>query len=378
MSEHIVDPDRRSAVVGGALAALVAVVALVVFSVSSCDRGVADRVATHRLAEATSGGPATSVVVRREPAPPAQPASAVPDPRCRAARRLFLRAAIDPDPMGAMARPDAERLLDQVDVLVEGPRRADLAAVRALARRSRQARDSIGAAEQQATIDRLERLLVWTVTTCPPPQRPVWGCAAPVTFGRPDLFDGSFLQAAGQLVPDEAVIDRLGEPEGRRIELTRDQNQVVFAWTDVFGLVRRRVEVRRVFDRWFVTDARRCEDPVELVHPLDGDVPIVEELPDEGDGPQYATTTTTTTTTTVPVDGATTSTTSPISEPCGFDPDDTTDDYETLGDYMANGPAEAGCWALLSTEGRACVNEVTTADPSGNPSSEDLYACFDL
>ena len=371
MLEISEDHRPRAAPVAGAVVGLVVVLVLVAGLVASCDRGVAERVAPHRLeGRAASGGTTTSVVVRRVPAPQAVPAHAVPDPRCRAARRLFLRAAIDPNPLGAAADVDTERLLDQVEVLAEGPVRADVDAVRALARRIEVAPGSITRAEQEASVDRMERLLVWTVTTCPPPQRPVWGCAAPIAFGRPDLFDGPFFLAAGQLVPDEAVIDRLGEPEGRRIELARNQNQVVYAWTDVFGLVRKRVEVQRVIDLWFVTDARRCDDPVELVHPLDSGEPFVEELPDVGDGPEYATTTTT-----APVE--TTTTTAPV-QPCRYDPRNATDAYESLGDYMANGPAEPECWSLLTPAGRACVNEVTAADPSGNPSSEDFYACFDL
>ena len=65
-------------------------------------------------------------------------------------------------------------------------------------------------------------------------------------------------------------------------------------------------------------------------------------------------------------------------QPCRYDPRNATDAYESLGDYMANGPAEPECWSLLTPAGRACVNEVPAADPSGNPSSEDFYAYFDL
>lgn len=373
MPELAEDRGPRAVLVGGSLLGLVVALAVVAGLVVSCDRGVADRVATDRVeGHAPAGATATSVVVRRVPAPQARPATAVPDPRCRAARRLFLRAAIDPNPLGAAADIDTDRLLDHVEVLAQGPVRADVDAVRALARRIETAPASITRAEQEASVDRMERLLVWTVTTCPPPQRPVWGCAAPVAFGRPDLFEGPYFLAAGQLVPDEAVIDKLGEPEGERIELARNQNHVVYAWTDVFGLVRRRVEVQRVFDLWFVTDARRCDDPVELEHPLDTGGVIVEELPDAGDGPEYATTTTTTTT--VPTD------TTPVTAVpgCRYDPRNLSDPYESLGEYMATGPAEPACWELLSAAGRSCVNEVTASAPAGNPEAEDLYACFDV
>jgi hypothetical protein len=372
MPESGDDRGLRTVLVGGSVVGLVAVLALVAGVVVSCDRGVAERVATGRLDDRWGAGTATSIVVRRVPAPQADAAEAVADPRCRSARRLFLRAAIDPNPLGAAADVDLDRLLDQVEVLAEGPVQADIDAVRALARRIETAPGSITRAEQEASVDRMERLLVWTVTTCPAPQRPVWGCAAPIAYGRPDLFDGPYFLAAGQLVPDEAVIDKLGEPEGQRIELARNQNHVVYAWTDGFGLVRRRVEVQRVFDLWFVTDARRCDEPMDLVHPLDVDAVIVEELPDAGDGPEYATTTTTTTT--VPVDPS-----EPAPVPgCRYDPRNLSDPYESLGEYMATGPAEPACWELLSAEGRSCVNEVTAAAPSGNPEAEDLYACFDV
>jgi hypothetical protein len=350
---------------------VVTVIGVVTATVMSWDRGVADPVPADRVASVAAGAAVSSPpVVRSEPAPQAQPAPSVPDPRCRAARRLFLRAAIDPDPAGSGADVDVDHLLDQVEVMAEGPISADMEAVRELAQRIRSSPQSISDADQEASIARMERLLIWTMTTCPPPQRPVWGCAAPVILGSPDYYLGTTFLASGQLVPDDAVIDRLGEPEGKRIELARNPSRVVYAWTDPFGLVRRRVEVQRVLDLWFVTDARRCAEPVDLEHPLDGQEPIVEELPDGADGPEYAPTTTTTAVPGPTVPGTVSG--------CGYDPGNATDAYGSLGDYMSNGPGEAACWQLLSAAGRACVNEVTASAPAGNPDADELYACFDL
>lgn len=276
------------------------------------------------------------------------------------------------EPRPFVVDADTERLLDQVEVLATEEARSDLDATRELVERFRESPRQLTRDELAASVDRMDRLLLWTVTVCPPPQRPVWGCATQIDhpFGNP--FQPLFFGAVGQLVPDEAIHETLGTLSGDRIELSRSANRVVYGWLDGFGLVRRRAEVKRILDLWFVVDANRCDDPVNRPHPLDSGEVIVEELPDIADGPEYAPTTTTTTTT-LPTDstdpGSTTGPTSVVITPCGWDPDDTTDEYETLGDYMANGPAESGCWSLLTPAGRACLND---------PPSGEFFACFDV
>jgi len=372
MPEQFRVPGPRSL---HALLAVVVVVALVLGvtgMVTSWDYGVADDVPAAKVESHAAAGPATSAIVRAEPASQADPAVPVPDPRCRAARRLFLRAAIDPDPPGVAAQVATDHLLDQAEGLADGAVLDDMAQVRALARRLRENPRPLTDREEQTSVERMQRLLIWTMTTCPAPQRPVWGCASPVIYGQADMYQGPAL-IAGQLVPDEAVTDRLGEQDGRRVELARNQNHVVYAWTDPFGLVRRRVEVQRLMDLWFVTDARRCEEPVELDEMPEDEVALAEELPDVADGPEFAASTTTTTavgptTTTVPVQVT----------GCGYNPQNTTDKYDSLSEYMTTGPAEPACWQMLSPAGRACIDDVTAAAPSGNPNSDDLYECFDL
>lgn len=299
----------RAALVGVPLVALVVVLAVVAGVVSSCQRGVADQVGAHRVeAREAAGRDSSPPVVRRVPAPPADPATPIPDQRCRAARRLFLRAGADAEPRGVGADDSTAYLLDLVRPMADDATRADLDAFATLAQRVAATPGPLRPAEKQAAVELRDRLLIWTVTHCPPPQRPVWGCSSPVVLGTVSPFSGSAVLATGQLAPDEAVIDRLGEPEGRRIELYRSQNRVVFGWIDGFGLVRRRVEVQRVFDHWFLVDARRCDDASKPEDLPDGEeVVLPEELPDIEDGPEYAPTTTTT----EPV-GPTSSTTSTI------------------------------------------------------------------
>lgn len=317
----------RVALVSGPLVVLVLVLVLLTGVVASCQRGVADPVARQRVDAQAASGLSSPMVVRREPAPQAAPAAPVADHRCRAARRLFLRAGADAEPRGVAADESTAYLLDLVRPLADDATRVDLDAFAALAQRVAATPGPLRPAEKQAAVDLRDRLLIWTVTHCPPPQRPVWGCSSPTVLGTVSPFSGSAVLATGQLAPDEAVIDRLGEPEGRRIELYRSQNRVVFGWVDDFGLVRRRVEVQRVFDHWFLIDARRCDDAFKPEDLAEGEeVVLPEELPDIEDGPEYAPTTTTTepvgptssTTSTIPWDSVTTvpsSTTTATSAP---------------------------------------------------------------
>ena len=346
----------------GPLVAL-ALLGLISVVLVGCGRGVADPVASERLDQVRARGSLSSVPARRVAAPTAEPAPTVPDPRCRAARRLFLRAAITASPSPFDYSDYAERRLAEVMPLAEGDARADLEEVGKLMDLYQSRSSGPTLTQTLAAKPLMDRLLIWTVSVCPPPQRPVWGCSVQMAYGTADAFSGQYFASVGQLAPDAVVVDILGEVTGRRIELARNQNRVVYAWIDAFGLVRRRVEVRRLLDLWFLDDAQRCDDPVPLDHPLDLREPIVEELPDVEDGPEYATTTTTTT---LPVDTTTTST---AEVPCGYLPDDPDAEYTSLGDYMKNGPAEPSCWKLLSPEGIACVSD---------PPAGKFFDCFDL
>ncbi len=354
---------------------LLGFVVVILGSLSGCGWGVADPVVSERVIERERRTPAVGAVMRYVPAPTASAASPLPDPRCRAARRLFLRAAIAPAQTPMTIDADTERLLDHVSVLAEGDDLADIQAVRELVDRFRDDPSSLSSDDLEDTVDRMDRLLVWAVTVCPPPQRPVWACSTQLTFGRPNPFDGNYFVEVGQLVPEAALDATLGEVPGNRIELTRSRNRVIYAWLDGFGLVRRRAEVRRLYDLWYVAGARRCDDQLPRPHPLDTGEVIVEELPDVGDGPQYAETTTTTAPTTLPppTTAPPPETRPPDSgvplEPCRYDPGDTTDDYDSFGDYMARGGAETGCWDLLTPAGRECV---------ANPPPGEFFSCFDL
>jgi hypothetical protein len=344
-----------------AAAARVAAAALVAGMLVSCAWGVAEPVPERLVGSATEEPTTTSFVARYVPAPTARPAQALPDPRCRAARRLFLRAAVAPTSGPLVVDGRTDELLRHATVLAQGPARADLDGFRTFVDRFRTDPGSLTEADLEASVARMDRLLRWTITVCPPPQRPVWGCSAQVSYGRPDPFDSLYFVVVGQPSPDAAVDETLGEVTGRRVELARSSNRVVYGWLDIFGLVRRRVEVERIYDLWHVADASRCDDPIQREHPFDTGEVIVEELPDAGDGPEYAPSTT------VPEE-VTTSTTEPL-EPCRYDPDDTTDQYETLGEYMAYGPAEPGCWDRLTPEGRDCLDD---------PPSGEFFACFDV
>lgn len=356
-------PARSRAGVAVGVAAVVAIL------VTGCGWGIAEPVSEQVVEEPHADTSTTAPVLRYVAAPTAGPAAPLPDPRCRAARRLFLRAAVASGSKPFVVDADTQRLLDQVEVLATGEARDDIAATRAFMDRFLADPASLSRDDLAASVDRMDRLLMWTVTVCPPPQRPVWGCSTQIDHPQGNAFQGPYFLAVGQLAPDEAVLETLGEVTGRRVELTRSQNRVVYGWIDVFGLVRRRAEVRRLIDLWFVSDASRCDDPVNRPHPLDSGEVIVEELPDVGDGPQYATTTTTApaSTPSTPEELALT-TTVPL-QPCRYDPDDTSDEYETLGDYMANGPADTGCWSLLTPAGRDCLDD---------PPSGEFFACFDV
>ncbi|MEO6628200.1 MAG: hypothetical protein ABIP03_06470, partial [Aquihabitans sp.] len=286
----------------------------------------------------------------------------------RAVQTLFLRAAVDPRPATFAVTPETPKLLDQVEVLVSGQAKTDLDALREMLGRFQQRPVGENAAETEASTALLDRMLVWAVSTCPP-VRPVWGCANPVAFGtvnRP-FFVASETDGAG-LVPEDAVADRLGEVTGTRVELARNRYQVVYGYLDGFQLVRRRVAVSQVDELWYVSAAAMCDDTVPLIHPFDSGVPFVEELPDIGDGPEYAPTTTTTTIATTTTAPSTTSTTVAVVA-CGYDPNNSTDPYPSLGDYMKNGPAEPDCWRLLTAAGKACVSA---------PPKDDLFGCFNL
>lgn len=329
---------------------------------AGCGRGVAPPIdGATAVSFPVDDAPTTAPVLRHSPAPAAVAAKPLPDPRCRAVRTLFLQAAVDPRPASFVVTPETERLLDQAEVLASGQSKADVDAVRELVVRFRRNPASVTAADTAASTARMNRLLTWAVTTCPP-LRPVWGCATQVSYGEANVplvvseVDGA------QLTPDDAVVDRFGELSGTRIELVRTRNQVVFGYLDGFRLVRRRIAVARADDLWYVVSASMCDDPHDLPDPLAPGVTFVEELPDVGDGPQYAPTTTT------PVAGPGVPTTGPLA-PCRYDPSNTSDQYQTLGDYMANGPAEPGCWSLLTAAGKACMQD---------PPSGDLFACFDL
>ena len=347
-------------------------VVFVVLASSACGRGIATPPdeATAKMALALATG---SAVQRHSVAPSATPAQPVGDPRCRAVQTLFLRAAVDPRPATFVVNSYTQEMLDQVEVLVSGQSKTDLDALRKMLGRFQQDPARRSAADTEASTAVLNRLLVWAVSTCPP-VRPVWGCADPVAFGtvnRP-FFVVSEADGAG-LAPEDAVGDRLGEISGNRVELARNRYQVVYGYLDGFQLVRRRVAVSQVDDLWYVSSAAMCDDTLPLTHPFDSGVPFVEELPDIGDGPEYAPTTTTidatidttidTTTTTPEV----TSTTIPVT-PCGYDPTSRVP-YKSLGDYMKNGPAEPDCWRLLTAAGKACVSA---------PPKDDLFACFNL
>ena len=338
---------------------------VVALACSACGRGIAtppDQ-ATAKLAPAVATGSAAAVQ-RHSVAPSAAPAQQLGDPRCNAVQTLFLRAAVDPRPATFVVTSQTPELLDQVEVLVSGQSKTDLDALRTMLSQFQRSTAGGTAAPTEASTAVLDRLLVWAVSTCPP-VRPVWGCANPMEFGtvnRP-FFVASEADGAG-LVPEDAVADRLGEVTGTRVELARNRYQVVFGYLDGFNLVRRRVAVSQVDDLWYVSAAAMCDDTLPLVHPFDSGVPIVEELPDIGDGPQYAPTTTTIASTTT----APTTTTLAI-VPCGYDSSSTTDPYKSLGDYMKNGPAEPDCWRLLTAAGKACVSA---------PPKDELFACFNL
>ncbi len=274
---------------------------------------------------------------------------------------------------------DTERQLDQVEVLATGDAREDLEAVRAFVDRFRSSPRQISASDLHSSVSRMDRLLLWAISVCPPPQRPVWGCATQIAHASGDPFAATYSRVVGKLVPSEAIDDAVGEVVGDRLELARSANRVVYGWVDGLGLVRRRVEVRRIIDLWFVTDSKRCDEPSNRPHPLDTSEVIVEELPDGADGPEWEPT--------VPEEeeeaddaeeveeidesGVTEMTMSPTVPlmPCRWDPSDPNRQFETLGEYMAHGPAENGCWSLLTAEGRSCVND---------PPSGEFFACFDL
>jgi len=347
------------------------VVVLAAASLNGCGWGSAD--GSGQLDTSRSGVQDTAPVLRYVAAPMASAPTPLPDPRCRAARRLFLRAAVASKPRPFVVDESTERLLDQVEVLATGEIRADLDATREFVARFLESPGSLTGTDLGESVDRMDRLLIWAVTVCPPPQRPVWGCSTQLDHPVGSLFRPLFFEAVGQLTPNEALDETVGPVTGDKIELARSANRVVFGWVDAFGLVRRRVEVRRVLDLWFVTDAKRCDDPLTRPHPLDSGEVIVEELPDIVDGPQYAPVTEppTTTTTTIAEESTTSMTLSPTVPPmpCRWDPDDTTDEYETLGEYMSRGPAESGCWELLTEEGKECMKD---------PPSGEFFACFDV
>lgn len=347
-------------------------VVLTAASLSGCGWG--DDSGSGQLDLSRSGVQDTAPVLRYVAAPMASAPTPLPDPRCRAARRLFLRAAITSSPRPFVVDEHTEALLDQVEVLATDEIRADLDATREFVGRFLDSPDSLTGSDLSQSVDRMDRLLLWTITVCPPPQRPVWACSTQVDHPHGDPFRPLYFDAVGQLTPNEAIDQTVGPVTGTRIELVRSANRVVFGWVDAFGLVRRRAEVKRFLDLWFLTDAQRCDDPLNRPHPLDSGEVIVEELPDIVDGPQYAPVTeppTTTTTTTLPEESTTSVTLSPTvpPRPCRWDPNDTTDDYETLGEYMARGPAESGCWELLTAEGKECMKD---------PPSGEFFACFDV
>ena len=344
-------PSPRGAQVLGRALAVVTFASML----AACGRGVATPVKV-----GTDAGPlrpGTTAVYRVVPAPVAHGARPVDDPRCRAARRLFVRPASAAEPPHFTVSEAGEQDLAQVEPLINGEIRGDFDAVADLSRRLRSSPGSITAEDSASAVVHLNRLLAWTATTCPSPT-PVWGCANPVFYGATDPWVAAAI-SAGEDAPDDAITDRIGDVEGRRVELSRGPAEVVYGWLDLYGLNRRRVDVQRVGEVWAVTSVAVCDDQKALPDPLDGNAPIIEELPDQGDGPEYAPTTTTApvVTTTVP------------QSPCGYDPNNTTDAYATFGDYMANGPAEPGCYDRLTPAGKACL---------ADPPSGDVAACFDM